>query len=149
MLDAGAGTGLIGGYLKAMGFNNLTAIDLSERMLQHARTRGCYRELRRMALGEALDFPNDAFDHGYAVGVFTEGHAPPESFDEIIRVIRPGGCFVFSIRDDVYRHRGYRERQDQLENDGRWSQLAASPIFQPYPDSKPSVQSRVFVYQAS
>ncbi len=147
VVDAGAGTGLIGAYLRIMGYDDLTAFDLSEGMLERARFRGCYRDVHRMVLGKPLDFEADSFDHGYAVGVFTEGHAPPESFEEIIRIIKPGGFFVFSIRDDVYRERGYREKQDALERDSRWELAGASDLFQPYKDSKPEVISRVFVYR--
>jgi SAM-dependent methyltransferase len=147
ILDAGAGTGLIGSYLHSMGYLDLTAIDLSEGMLQHASARSCYQSVRRMVLGEPLDFPENEFDHGYAVGVFTEGHAPPESFDELIRVIRPGGHFVFSIRDDVYQHNGFKEKQDALVRSGLWERVAASPIFQPYRETKPEIHTRVFVYR--
>ncbi len=147
VLDAGAGTGLIGSYLKPMGYHDLTAIDLSSEMLKHAEARNCYRATYRMVLGEALDFGTDSFDHCYAVGVFTEGHAPASAFEELIRVIRPGGYFVFSIRDDVYRERGYRLRMDRLEQQGSWKVIDQSPVFQPYPEAHPDVRSRVFVYQ--
>lgn len=148
-LDAGAGTGLIGSFLKLMGYQHLTAIDLSEKMLGYARQKDCYRALHRMVLGEPLDFATDRFDAAYSIGVFTEGHAPPESFNEIVRVVRPGGHFVFSIRDDVYRERGYREVQDELEHAGKWQNVAASPTFQPYPGSKPEIRSRVFAYKVN
>jgi predicted TPR repeat methyltransferase len=147
VIDAGAGTGLIGAYLRIMGFQDLTAIDLSSGMLARAHARGCYRDVHQMVLGEALDFESNSFQHGYAVGVFTEGHAPPESFDELARIIRPDGYFVFSIRDDVYRDRGYREKINEMVDRGSWRQAAASGIFQPYQESKPEVRSRVFVYQ--
>lgn len=147
VLDAGAGTGLIGSYLQAMGFRNLTAIDLSAGMLDRAHARDCYRDLFRMALGEPLDFPTDSCDHGYAVGVFTEGHAPPESFDELIRVIRPGGSFVFSIRDDVYRQGGYRDHIELLTRNKAWNYVDGSRLFQPFPGAKPDLRSRVFVYR--
>ena len=147
VIDAGAGTGLIGDYLQAMGYQDLTAFDLSEGMLERARSRGCYQAAYRMVLGEPLDFATNSFDHGYAVGVFTEGHAPPEAFDELIRIIKPGGYFVFSIRDDVYRERGYREKQDELEQAGNWELAGASGVFQPYRDAKPEVRSRVFAYR--
>jgi SAM-dependent methyltransferase len=147
ILDAGAGTGLIGGYLQVLGYHDITAIDLSEGMLKRARNRGCYRACHQMVLGERLNFDDDAFDAAYAVGVFTEGHAPPNAFEELTRIVRPGGRFVFSIRDDVYRTRGYRESQDELENAGHWRKIAASPTFRPYPDTKPELESRVFVYE--
>lgn len=149
ILDAGAGTGLIGWYLSFMGFRNITAIDLSEKMLDFARAKDCYREARRMVLGEPLDFETDTFDSAYAVGVFTEGHAPPESFDEIVRVVRPGGRFLFSIRDDVHRDMGYREKHQELEAQSRLSLLATSPTFQPYVTVRPDIQHRVFVFQVN
>jgi SAM-dependent methyltransferase len=147
VLDAGAGTGLIGSYLAAMGFQHLIAIDLSERMLERARSRGCYRELRQMVLGDSLDFETNSFDDAYAVGVFTEGHAPPDAFRELVRLVRPGGHFIFSIRDDVYQQKGYREVQETLEQEGKWRRVASSPVFQPYQTAKPEVRSRVFVYR--
>jgi SAM-dependent methyltransferase len=149
VLDAGAGTGLIGSYLQPIGYDNLTAIDLSEGMLQRAKARGCYREVRRMVLGESLDFEKDSFDDCYAVGVFTEGHAPPNAFDELVRVVRPGGHIVFSIRNDVYEKKGFREKLGELESAGHWQQIAASPVFQPYEKAKPEIRTRVFVYRVS
>jgi SAM-dependent methyltransferase len=100
-----------------------------------------------MVLGERLDFPTGSFDGAYAVGVFTEGHAPPAAFRELIRVIRPGGRFVFSIRDDIYQSGGYREVQEELQRSGHWRQRDASPTFHPYPTAKPDLKSRVFVYE--
>jgi SAM-dependent methyltransferase len=147
ILDAGAGTGLIGSYLKPMGYHDLTAIDLSGEMLKRAEARACYQATHRMVLGERLDFDDDSFDHGYAVGVFTEGHAPASAFEELIRVIRPGGYFVFSIRDDVYREQGYEMRMTRLEQQGSWKIIDQSPVFQPYPQAHPDVRTRVFVYQ--
>jgi SAM-dependent methyltransferase len=147
VLDVGAGTGLIGSYLQPMGYEDLTAIDLSEGMLERARTRGCYREVRRMVLGKPLDFETNSFDGCYAIGVFTEGHAPPNAFDELIRVVRPGGHIVFSIRNDVYEHRGFREKLDALKVGGQWQRVARSPVFQPYEKTKPDVLTRVFVYR--
>jgi SAM-dependent methyltransferase len=147
ILDAGAGTGLIGSYLQLMGYQSISAIDLSDAMLRRARAKQCYREVRRMVLGEPLDFPDNRFDAAYAVGVFTEGHAPPEAFREIARVVKPGGRIVFSIRDDVYRLKGYQQAQDSLEEEGIWRKVDASPLFKPYPASKPELRSRVFVYE--
>lgn len=43
ILDAGAGTGMMGEILKDMGYKNLTAIDLSKGMLDEARKKNAYR----------------------------------------------------------------------------------------------------------
>ena len=57
ILDAGAGTGLVGKMLAEAGFHRLTAIDMSPGMLEEARSKGVYRDLRRMVLGQGVGLP--------------------------------------------------------------------------------------------
>ena len=94
ILDAGVGTGLVGERLVDAGYRGLQGIDLSPGMLQVAGGKALYRELRRMTLGEALDFPDDRFDAVISVGVFTTGHAPASAFDELTRITKEGGHIV-------------------------------------------------------
>jgi len=61
ILDAGAGTGLVGQCLYHGGYRNLVAIDLSEGMLEKARDKKVYGELYQMVLGESLAFPDDSW----------------------------------------------------------------------------------------
>jgi len=148
-LDAGAGTGILGDILRALDYPNLTGIDLSEGMMDLARQKGAYRELRRMVLGEPLDFPDAAFDACFCVGVFTAGHAPPASFDELVRVVKPGGWIVFSVRADVYERGGFREKQKALEEDGKWRLARMSDAFTMFPSLESSHDGRIFVYEVS
>jgi SAM-dependent methyltransferase len=60
-------------------------------MLGRARARGVYRELRRRALGDKLDFADEIFAAVVSFGVFTPGHAPASALDELVRITRPGG----------------------------------------------------------
>ena len=57
LLDAGAGTGLIGEWLGIMGYPDVEALDISEGMLAVARAKGVYRALHVGVLGGALPFP--------------------------------------------------------------------------------------------
>jgi asparagine synthase (glutamine-hydrolysing) len=52
VLDAGCGTGAAGEALRALGFRNLTGVDLSRDMLDRAREKGLYRQLDQADLGE-------------------------------------------------------------------------------------------------
>ncbi len=47
ILDAGAGTGLVGEALSKQGYKNLTAVDLSEKMLALAKEKNIYQDLYR------------------------------------------------------------------------------------------------------
>jgi predicted TPR repeat methyltransferase len=149
ILDAGCGTGLAGDCLRVLGYHGLTGIDLSRPMLARARELGAYDHLLPMLLGEPLAFPDAHFAAVIATGVFTEGHAPHSSFDELIRVTRPGGHLVFNVRDDVYEQRGFRERQDALEAAGRWRLVERSNPFRPFTLKEPHLRARIFVYKAA
>src|ERR687896_7927 len=94
------------------------AVDVSRDMLEYAREKGVYRELRQMELGGRLDLPSDAFAAVVAAGVFAAGHAPPESFEDLIRVTKPGGYLIFSVRTDVYLDGSFKEKQEALEKKG-------------------------------
>ena len=147
ILDAGAGTGMVGELLARQGYNNLVAMDLSAGMLEEARKKNAYLEFHQMVMGEQLNFKTDSFDAIISVGVLTVGHAPASSFDELIRTTRPGGYIVFSLRPDVYRDSGFKEKQDSLEAAGKWKLMEASEEFQPLPKGEPDVYHQVWIYQ--
>ncbi|NEQ86776.1 MAG: class I SAM-dependent methyltransferase, partial [Moorea sp. SIO2I5] len=115
ILDVGAGTGVVGQWLQEEGFHNLVGIDMSEGMLTEAKRKNIYTELRLMVLGEPLDFPSATFDAVTACGVFTYGHAPSRSFDELIRVTKPGGYIIFTLRPDFYESSDFKDKMANLE----------------------------------
>ncbi|MFC1977919.1 class I SAM-dependent DNA methyltransferase [Chloroflexota bacterium] len=149
ILDAGAGTGLVGELLAKQGYNNLVAMDLSKGMLEEARKKNAYREFHQMMMGESLNYATDSFDAVISVGVLTVGHAPASSFDELIRITRPNGYIVFSLRPDVYRDSGFKEKQDNLEAAGNWKLVEVSEEFQPLPKGEPDVYHQAWVYQVA
>jgi predicted TPR repeat methyltransferase len=147
VLDAGVGTGLMGDILAPLGYRDLVGNDISTNMLELARKKGAYKDLHQMELGKQLDLPTDAFSAVVATGVFAAGHAPPESFDELIRVTRPGGHMIFSVRTDVYEEGGFKEKQEALEREGRWQLLEMSEPFSHVRYEDPELKVRVFAYQ--
>ena len=73
---------------------------MSKGMLAEAKRKGIYYKLDRMVLGETLDFPDNYFEAAVSAG--TIGHAPAESFDELIRITKSAGFKVFSLRTSFY-----------------------------------------------
>ena len=149
VLDAGAGTGLVAQCLSEMGYRQIDAMDLSLGMLAQARQKGLYRRLHQMVLGEPLDFDSRAFGAVISVGVFTLGHAPPNSFDELVRITKAGGFIVFSLRTDVYEENGFKQQQQGLEDSGKWKLVEVTDPFQPLPKGEPEVYTQIWVYQVS
>jgi SAM-dependent methyltransferase len=149
ILDAGAGTGLVGQCLYGLGYRNLTAMDLSQGMLEIARNKNVYQAFDQMAMGQRLDYSANQFDATVVVGVFTEGHAKASSLDELVRVTKTGGHIVFSLKTDVYSEQGFKEKQEALESAGQWKLVEVTDTFQPLPKGEPEVLHQVWVYQVS
>lgn len=128
ILDAGAGTGAVGLAARDAGFTTLDAMDLSLDMLEIAREHGIYRDVRVGVLGELLDYAADSYDAVLSAGVFTPGHAPPEGFDELVRIVKPGGAICFTMRHDA-TPLGFLETFERLKATGLWEQVSVSVPF--------------------
>lgn len=102
ILDAGAGTGILGEWLAIAGYPEAEALDLSEGMLAVAARKRVYRKLHRLALGHPLPFPDGAFAGIVAAGVFTTGHVGPEGLDELVRICAPGGVIVLTVKTTLW-----------------------------------------------
>lgn len=147
VLDAGAGTGAVGVELSKLGFKHITAIDLSPGMLDVARSKGVYEALQKEELGTPLHLDTDAFDATICVGTLTIGHAPVNSLDEFVRVTKPGGFVVFSMRPDHYERGGFKAKQDELEAQGKWKLLERGEQFQPFPIGEPEMWYEIWTYE--
>ena len=116
---------------------------------EEARRKGVYADIRQMVLGEQLNFDSNVFDSVISVGVFTLGHAPASAFDELVRVTKPGGFIVFSLRTDVYEENGFKEKQSALEAAGKWTLTHVTDPFQPLPKGEPEVFHQIWAYRVS
>ncbi len=98
LLDAGVGTGLMGEWLQIAGYPEIEGLDISDGMLAVAARRGSYARLHKLALGAPLPFADGAFAGIVSVGVFTTGHVGAEGLDELVRICRPGGVIVLTVK---------------------------------------------------
>ena len=146
VLDAGAGTGLVGKLLADRGYQELVAMDMSPGMLKEARGKGVYQEFHQMVMGEELDFPQDSFDAVVSVGVLTLGHAPASSLDELVRVTRPGGHVIFTLRPDLYVNAGFKAKREELEAAGRWKLALTGDPVKMLPKGEPELSHQVWVF---
>jgi len=124
ILDAGCGTGLVGEVLQEMGYTNMDALDYSQEMLEEARTKKVYREHMQADLSKPLDIQDNAYDAIVCTGTFTYGHVDAKAFDELVRITKPEGVIVFTIRDGAYQDYGYRKRMIDLERGDAWELLS-------------------------
>jgi len=149
VLDAGCGTGLSGPYLAALGYGPVEGLDLSDEMLGLAARRGVYAGLTRAAIGGPLPWPDGHFAGFLSTGVFTEGHAPASGLHELVRILRPGGAAVFTVRDSVLDQGGFRTVFAELEAAGRWTPLEESRPFRAFAVAEPEVLVQAFAFRVA
>ncbi len=146
ILDAGAGTGLLGSALAEKGFTRLDGLDLSSGMLAEAAKKRIYGDLREARLGERLDYATDSYDAVVSGGVFTAGHAPATALEELVRITRGGGHVIFTLRSDQ-RLPGFEEAIAELEQRRRWELVERGDEFQALPTGEPEVLARVWAFR--
>ncbi|MEM5493080.1 class I SAM-dependent methyltransferase [Hoeflea sp. AS16] len=117
LLDAGAGTGLIGEWLAITGYTHVEGLDLSQGMLAVAGRKGVYKALHQAALGTTLPFADNHFAAIISAGVFTSGHVGVEGLDDLLRICRPGGVIVLTIKDVLWQE-SFNRRFAELEAAG-------------------------------
>lgn len=146
ILDAGAGTGLLGAALADAGFTHLDGLDLSPGMLDEASRKHVYRELREGRLGDALSYETGSYDAVVSAGVLTAGHAPAASLDELVRITRQGGHVIFTLRSDQVPP-GFEDKIAELESAGRWELVERGDELQAMPTGEPEVRVRVWAFR--
>jgi predicted TPR repeat methyltransferase len=113
LLDAGAGTGLLGEWLGIVGYPHVEALDISQGMLNIAAGKGVYKALHQLALGNPLPFPDGHFAGIVSAGVFTTGHVGAEGLDELVRITKSGGAIVLTVKTTLWDG-GFQDRVEAL-----------------------------------
>lgn len=148
VLDAGAGTGLMGEWLGIMGFGHVEALDISQGMLDVAAAKGAYRALHCLALGTKLPFADGAFAGIVSAGVFTSGHVGAEGLDELIRICRRGGVIVLTVKNTLWEN-GFAARIAELERQGLVTRAEETEPYVSMPGEVGTVPSRGLVLRRS
>ena len=123
IIDIGCGTGLVGKNLKAEGFLYFDGIDISEDMLSIAKSRG-YTNLFLGSLNKQLPVLTDSYDCAMCIGVFTHGHVSSDRFNELCRIIKPGGYVCFTVNEGVFEKYGFKEMITEFEAKNRWNVIS-------------------------
>jgi SAM-dependent methyltransferase len=106
ILETAAGTGIVTERLaRALPEAEIVATDLNQAMLDVARERPALSRVRLEAAdAQALPFPDASFDVvvcQFGVMFFPDRIA---AYREVLRVLRPGGSFLFNVWDSLERN---------------------------------------------
>ncbi len=147
LLDAGAGTGLIGEWLGILGYPDVEGLDISAGMLAVAAKKNVYSALHKLALGSDLPFADDHFAGVISAGVFTTGHVGAEGLDELVRICRPGGVVVLTVKNALWESE-FEARVLQLEGAGKVERLEETGPYVSMPGEAATSPSRGLVLRA-
>ncbi|XP_071448750.1 methyltransferase-like protein 27 [Hetaerina americana] len=101
ILDVGAGTGMIGSYLKKNYFRNIDALDPSQKMLDKLKEKNIYGTIWNDYIGyHQTEIPNGHYDCAVTSGAFTDGHIPVSSIYEMVRIVKSDGIICVVIREE-------------------------------------------------
>jgi len=123
IIDVGCGTGLVGEKLKAKDFIYFDGLDISKDMLSIAKSRG-YRKLFLGSLNKQLPVLDDAYDAAMCIGVFTHGHVSSDRFNELCRIVKPGGYVCFTINEGVFEEYGFKEMIAEFQLNKVWEVIS-------------------------
>ena len=92
IMDAGAGTGFIGEYLKQQGYTNVDALDISQEMLDIAKEKNVYKKLICTPLSEKKisEVPTGEYHVLLSAGTIVYGQVEAGALEEIVRMVKPG-----------------------------------------------------------
>ncbi|XP_043231150.1 methyltransferase-like protein 27 [Amphibalanus amphitrite] len=149
VLDVAAGTGLVGQRLYDAGIRNLDALEPSSEMIKIAQSRGIYQRIIEDVIGHhRIDVEDNTYDLVVVAGAFVPGHCPLTALDEMIRVCKPGGYIINSMRLEFLfiskDYTGLLDYQKALEERGLWRRVSHIIVDRYFETVK---QGITFVYQ--
>jgi SAM-dependent methyltransferase len=116
VLDVGCGTGVVGIALRDGGIVTVDGIDISQEMLDQARSKKArdgslaYNNLIQADLTEAIALESITYAGIVSAGTFTHGHLGPESLDELWRVAASGAVCSIAINAAHFDSQGFARK---------------------------------------
>lgn len=98
ILDLGIGTGLAATLFRGAGLK-VHGMDVAQEMIGACRTKGFTDLARHDLIAPPYPYDAESLDHAVCVGVLNFVRDPSPVFQEVARILRKGGVFVFAVGD--------------------------------------------------
>jgi len=132
ILDAGCGDGLLVDRFDFKAQNvDLAGVDISGKMIEHAKEKNVYKELQKASLYDALPYPDETFDFIISNGAigYVNNAAPLHDFT---RAVKAEGYMLLTMRTMHYDDWGYPQAFKELKGK---VELLRTILFDPYPNN--------------
>jgi ubiquinone/menaquinone biosynthesis C-methylase UbiE len=117
-LEVGCGTGHWTKFFRQKGLE-LTAIDVSEKMLEKARAKNPKNVRFEMMNVENMNFPSKTFDNVVTIATLEFVDDMEAALHEIFRVLKPGGFFLAGCLNEL-SDIGQRKEENDVFKDARF-----------------------------
>jgi len=135
ILDAGCGgTGLVGEELKNKSYTDVDGMDISQEMLNVARSKNIYMDLEQVDMTQPLPYQTGLYAACICIGMLTHGHVPPSAIPELVRIVKPEGVNVFTVHEQVWQEMGFDKEVDELQKEKLCDVVEISKV--PYIEKK-------------
>lgn len=135
IIDFACGTGLVGQYLAEAGFTKITGVDISPKMLEQARAKGCYQKLEEMRLNNEdpfKDFPmnlRNKFDFVTVAGLLNGNYMTDSVFEEMMLALKHNGFLIIAARFSYLGDYWYVEKLNEMVKAGRLKFIKSEEFF--------------------
>ncbi|GAB4260708.1 MAG: hypothetical protein Kow0013_04490 [Pararhodobacter sp.] len=107
VLDVGAGTGLLGAALRALGHEGpIDGLDISTHMLEKAARKRIYRNLFVADVTQRIECAT-RYAGIVSSGTFTHGHVGPEALGPLLELAAAGAVVALSVNAAVWEDKGF------------------------------------------
>ncbi len=142
VLDVGCGTGMFARAMVGHLDCRIEGIDISAASLEIAGNQGDYEQLHRHDLQMTpLPLGDQAFDAAACVGVLTYIADATDLLEDLCRIVRPAGYFLFTQRDDRWTENDFDGLMNDFETRGLWTPLMVTEAKPYLPKTKNSANS--------
>jgi predicted TPR repeat methyltransferase len=114
-LDLGCGTGLVALAIGDLPIESFTGVDLSPRMLEQAKAKQLYKELREADILADLEVRDQSWPLILAADVLCYFGAIEDLLTLVHKRLEPGGWFVFSVEQIL------PDRDGVIPGNGNWA----------------------------
>ncbi len=129
ILDVGAGTGLVGERLYDHGLRSLEALDISQEMLDVAKSKTIYQQVHQIDLTAPGTFGLKRYGGLVSAGTFTHGHVGPDALASLISMGKSGALFVLGINSSHFEIGGFGRILSTLKSSIYAPEFLERPIY--------------------
>ncbi|KAM3933685.1 methyltransferase-like protein 27 [Leptodactylus fuscus] len=134
VLDVACGTGRAAEELQSCGFHLFHGLDGSAGMLEVAKKKELYQELKQSMLGQGqLPCDSEKYDAVIIVGALSDGQVPVSVLPELLRVTKQGGFVCMTTRSNIsnLQYKAELEKEmSSLQTKGLWEQVLVQEVEQ-------------------